>query len=158
MEVKISSKICKKWIFIFFVLDTSFFVSGMPQIINNKFIKHITALIKKGVFIPNSKSHDHKIGHTINPSPKIIPKRAKLWARSFEFVEISVRIDWIVLIFHAAMPLTILPIIYHSTVFHNPIIKADKKLVKTDIKRIGFLQYLSDKKPNNGAENNAKIE
>jgi len=73
-------------------------------------------------------------------------------------LEISVRIDWIVLILPAATPLIILPKIYIHTVFPNPIISEDKKLVNTEISNTGFLPYLSESAPSKGAEKIANTE
>jgi len=54
--------------------------------------------------------------------------------------------------------LIILPKIYIHTVFPNPIISEDKKLVNTEISNTGFLPYLSESAPSKGAEKIANTE
>jgi hypothetical protein len=107
-ETNIFLKILIILIEIFFALTKNLFVSGSHRTINNTSRKQRKKLIIKGILTPYHRSRPPMAGPIINHSPNIAPKSQKLAVRSLWSTEISLRIDCIELIFHAAAPFTIL--------------------------------------------------
>jgi len=100
---------------IFFALAKNLFVSGSHRTIKRIFNKQRKKLTINGILTPYPSNHPPIAGPIINPIPNTAQKSQKLAVRSLWSTEISLKMDWIELIFPAAAPLTILEIKYIRT-------------------------------------------